>query len=240
MNIHPLHVVLPVKNSLDSTLQTLEAIVKADKQQGFDLTLYDDFSDPEISEELDKVALQHGFNIVHLSDVTTNPSPNYRLVLQMAQSKALTLGAHIIIVESDVEVEKDTFSELSSYAESLEKPGLVAAVTVDAEGAINYPYLYASKMKTGVVPTRKRLSFCCTLLSNSFLTAFDFVLLNPNKSWYDVFISHKATSMGFQNYLITSSRVLHKPHSSRPWKLLKYSNPVKYYWRKFTQGLDKI
>ncbi|MBR6465174.1 MAG: glycosyltransferase family 2 protein, partial [Bacteroidales bacterium] len=27
---------------------------------------------------------------------------------------------------------------------------------------------------------------------------------------------------------------------SRPWKLLKYKNPIKYYWIKFTKGMDKI
>lgn len=214
--------------------------MKSDKQQEFELTVYDDFSDPDVSEKLDKTRLQHGFNVIHLSDVTSNPSPNYRLVLQMAQSKALAKGAHIVIVESDVVVNEKTFSELCGYAESLENPGLIAAVTVDDEGVINYPYLYASKMKTGVIATRKRLSFCCTLLSNSFLASFDFQSLNPSKSWYDVYISHKATKIGFQNYLVTSCRVLHKPHSSRPWKLLKYTNPVNYYWRKLTKGLDKI
>jgi len=34
--------------------------------------------------------------------------------------------------------------------------------------------------------------------------------------------------------------VWHRPHSSRPWKQLKYTNPLKYYWLKFTKGLDKI
>ena len=34
--------------------------------------------------------------------------------------------------------------------------------------------------------------------------------------------------------------VLHKPHSSRPWKQLKYTNPLLYYWRKLTQHRDKI
>ena len=38
----------------------------------------------------------------------------------------------------------------------------------------------------------------------------------------------------------TSLPVLHRPHQSRPWKQLKYKNPLKYYWLKFTKGLDKI
>lgn len=34
--------------------------------------------------------------------------------------------------------------------------------------------------------------------------------------------------------------VWHRPHGSRPWKQLKYSNPMKYYFFKFWKGLDKI
>ena len=34
--------------------------------------------------------------------------------------------------------------------------------------------------------------------------------------------------------------VLHLPHSSRPWKRLKYTNPLLYYWRKITQRKDRI
>lgn len=241
MNIPPLHVVLPVKNSLHSVVLTIEALMESTIEQGFSLTVYDDYSDREIADELDRLAHLYGFRVVHLSDVTTHPSPNYRLVLQMAQTHALSQGAHLIIVESDVVVKRDTLSELYRYAGSLgSNPGLIAAVTVDDTDVINYPYLYASRIKTGVVATRKRLSFCCTLLTNTFLAAYDFSLLDPAKSWYDVFISHKATEIGFQNYLITSSRVVHRPHSSRPWKLLKYTHPVKYYWRKYIRGLDKI
>jgi len=40
--------------------------------------------------------------------------------------------------------------------------------------------------------------------------------------------------------LLTNVPVLHLPHSSRPWKMLKYTNPLKYYWKKYTKGLDKI
>jgi len=239
LNVHPLHVVLPVKNSLHSAVQTIEALMNS-TIEGFSLTVYDDYSDRETADELDRLAQLHGFSVVHLSDVTTHPSPNYRLVLQMAQAHALSQGAHLIIVESDVVVKRDTLRELYRHAGSLGNPGLIAAVTVDDADVINYPYLYASRMKTGVVATRKRLSFCCTLLTNTFLAAYDFSLLDPAKSWYDVFISHKATEIGFQNYLVTSSRVVHRPHSSRPWKLLKYTHPVKYYWRKYFRGLDKI
>ena len=53
-------------------------------------------------------------------------------------------------------------------------------------------------------------------------------------------ISHAAPALGLQNYLATDIPVVHRPHQSRPWKQLKYTNPLKYYWKKFTKGLDKI
>ena len=53
-------------------------------------------------------------------------------------------------------------------------------------------------------------------------------------------ISHAAPALGLQNYLATDIPAVHRPHQSRPWKQLKYTNPLKYYWKKFTKGLDKI
>ena len=53
-------------------------------------------------------------------------------------------------------------------------------------------------------------------------------------------ISHQSLKEGFKNYLFTTLPVLHQPHGSRPWKQLKYKNPLKYYWLKYTKGLDKI
>lgn len=69
---------------------------------------------------------------------------------------------------------------------------------------------------------------------------FDFDRLDASKNWFDVTISHEALKAGFRNYLFTTLPVLHRPHGSRPWKLLKYKNPLKYYWLKYTKGLDKI
>jgi hypothetical protein len=120
------------------------------------------------------------------------------------------------------------------------KVGMVAAVSTDANGKINYPYLYAKRYKSGIFETKKRLSFCCTLLTNNYLNAFDFKNLNPQKTWFDVFISHKAVELGFLNYLLTSLTVLHLPHSSRPWEMLKHTNPLKYYWQKTIDNKDRI
>ena len=91
-----------------------------------------------------------------------------------------------------------------------------------------------------VYDEKKRFSFCCTLLTPQFLKAFDSHLLDASKNWFDVTISHESIRKGFHNYLFVNLPVLHRPHGSRPWKQLKYTNPLKYYWLKFTKGLDKI
>ena len=88
--------------------------------------------------------------------------------------------------------------------------------------------------------TKERLTAGCTLLTRAFLRAYDFEQLDPTKNWYDVHISHMSVKLGFDNILQISNPVLHKPHSSRPWKQLKYTNPLLYYWRKLTQRRDKI
>ena len=112
-------------------------------------------------------------------------------------------------------------------------------MTTDEKGQINFPYEYARSYHTDGVCT-KRLSFCCTLLTNELLHAYDFAQLDEKKNWYDVTISHLSQQLGLENILQISNTVLHRPHSSRPWKQLKYTNPLLYYWRKLTQGLDKI
>ena len=235
-----LHIITPVKDSLVTTLKTIDGIMDSEISSGFSYFIYDDFSTEETTQRLNQKSLESGFEHIKLSDITTHPSPNYLLVLQLAQQKAIADKAHLIIIESDVVVTKNTLQTLANAASALDNVGMLAAVTVDDAGEINFPYLYAKKMTLGVHNTRKRLSFCCTLISNDFLNAFDFKQLDATKSWYDVFISHKAVELGFNNYLLTNLPVLHMPHSSRPWKHLKYNNPLKYYWRKLINNKDKI
>ena len=235
-----LHIITPVKDSLETTLRTIACINKAEKSFSSNYTIYNDFSSEETTESLTASASKFDYEIINLKDITNHPSPNYLLVLQMAQKKALSDDAHLLIIESDVLVQRDTIQKLYDYCKLLDRPGMIAAVTTDADGVVNFPYLYARNFKSKVVNTKKRLSFCCTLLTNDFLRQFDFALLNPEKSWYDVFISHKSIELGFNNYLVTTLPVLHLPHSSRPWKQLKYTNPIKYYWRKLIDKRDKI
>ncbi len=234
MEITNLHIIMPVKDSIERAEEAIRAVLAA----GEELTVYNDYSTAENTALLGTLAKSLHFELINLSDLTTHPSPNYRLVLQDAQQKALAAKAHLVIVESDVVARQDTFQKLKEQAE--DNVGMVAAVTVDEAGEINYPYDYARHWTTGEHTTKKRFSFCCTLITNALLQAYDFRGLDPTKNWYDVFITHQSTALGFENRLMLNNSVLHRPHSSRPWKLLKYKNPILYYWRKLTQHKDRI
>ena len=236
--MNKLLVITPVKNSIDLTEKTIRAVMDSVDRQQMRYVVYDDFSDCETVQRLDALACELCFEVVHLSDFIESPSPNYRYILQKAQEHALEEGEHLVIVESDVVVNRDTFVKLNRAVE--EGVGLVASVTVDEKGEINFPYLFAKKWREEDKATKKRISFCCTLLTNKLLKLYDFSNLDSRKNWYDVFISHKSVELGLRNILLMSDKVLHRPHSSRPWKLLKYTNPVKYYWIKYTKGFDKI
>ncbi len=235
-----LHIITPVKDSIELTIQTIEAILTSDITVPYTYFVYNDFSSEENTARLKEASQKMGFELVNLSDLTDHPSPNYLLILQRAQQKAIEAEAGLLIVESDVVVKKDTLQSLFDGALERTDCGIAASVTVDEKGEINYPYLFAKGNENRIYPEKKHLSFCCSLLSLRFLKAFDFQQLDPKKNWHDVTISHRSLKEGFTNYLFTSLPVWHRPHSSRPWKQLKYTNPLKYYWLKFTKGLDKI
>ena len=226
-----LHIIMPVKDSIETAEQAIRAIVAS----GHSLCVYDDYSTEETAQRLDALHNELGIEVVHIREVLDHPSPNYRWVLIQAQRQAIEQGQDLVIVESDVIVKPDTIDRLKQVVN--EHTGMVAAVTVNKEGEINFPYEYAQKIRQDGV-CKKRFSFCCTLLTNAFLKTYDFEQLDPTKSWYDVHISHMSVKLGFDNILQISNPVLHKPHSSRPWKQLKYTNPLLYYWRKLTRHLD--
>lgn len=228
-----LYVIMPVKDSIETAEQAIRAIVSS----GHTLTVFDDNSTAETAALLDQLASELKIGVVHVGQLIDHPSPNYRWVLITAQRECLETNRHLVVVESDVIVRPDTLDRLAVAVEP--KVGMVAAVTHDAEGQVNFPYEYAKRMHADGV-CMKRFSFCCTLLTNTFLRAYDFEQLNPEKNWYDVHISHMSVKLGFDNILQVTNPVLHKPHSSRPWKQLKYTNPLLYYWRKLTQHKDKI
>ena len=238
--MHKLHVLTPVKDSLGTTLRTIDSIVSSAAAVELDYTVYNDFSTDDTTSQLRSVADTRGITLVNLKDITSHPSPNYLLVLRIAQRRAVAEGAHLLIVESDVIVARDTIRCLYDHAATLANPGMIAAVTTDPSGTINFPYLYARRFAAGVIATRKRLSFCCTLLTLRYLASFDFEGLDASKSWYDVPVSRKSVQLGFTNYLLTSLPVVHVPHSSRPWKQLKYTHPWKYWWNKLIENRDRI
>ena len=238
--MNSLHIITPVKDSIDTTLDTVKAIMESDIRVPYTYTIYNDFSTPENTLRLEEASKRYGFQLVNLSDLTDHPSPNYLLVLQKTQQEAIEADAGLLIVESDVTVEKHTLQALFDGAMERKDCGMAASVTVDGNGEINFPYLYAKGREPKVYDEKKRFSFCCTLLTPQFLKAFDFHLLDASKNWFDVTISHESIRKGFHNYLFVNLPVLHRPHGSRPWKQLKYTNPLKYYWLKFTKGLDKI
>lgn len=234
-----LHIIMPVKDSLEIAEKAIRAIVDS----GHTLYVYDDNSLPENAHRLDELATELGIQVVHISDLTDHPSPNYRLVLQKAQQQVIAENKHLVIVESDVIVQSDTLDKMQAEVQA--GVGMVAAVTVDEHGTYNFPYHYMRRWQYRIlgkntIATKKRFSFCCTLLTNELLQKADFQLLDPTKNWYDVTISHWSVQLGLRNLLMLGNPVLHFPHASRPWKRLKYTNPLLYYWRKITQKKDRI
>ncbi|HKI87571.1 MAG TPA: glycosyltransferase [Draconibacterium sp.] len=231
-------IITPVKDSIETTRLTVDAISKA--RGNFEYYVFNDFSGQDTRQYLEQVKKEKGFQVIHLEEIIDTPSPNYRLVLEIAQKIALEKNLPLIIVESDVVIQPETLQELLQIQKSKTKAGIVGAITVDNEGQYNFPYTFEKAKSSEVINTSHSLSFCCTLLAPEFLEKFDFKTLSPKKDWYDVFISRQSKKLGFNNYLAKGTEVLHLPHSSRPWKNLKYKNPVLYYLRKYFYNRDRI
>lgn len=231
-------IITPVKDSLLTVKRTIKAIMKAEGE--FEYYVFNDFSQAETKKYLINAASQFGFNLIHLEDLTDTPSPNYKTVLRHAQKLAQEAHLPLIIIESDVVIKSDTIQRLLDVLKIKANPGVIGAITVDEQDNYNFPYNFEKHKSNDVVDTSHSLSFCCTLLTLPFLQQFDFKELAQNKDWFDVFISRQSKKMGFKNYLAKGIRVLHLPHSSRPWKNLKYSNPFLYYLKKFFLKRDRI
>ena len=204
------------------------------------VTVYNDFSTPENTEKLAQASREMGFELINLSDLTDHPSPNYLLVLQRERQLCMKEDAGLLIVESDVTVKPDTLEGLWNGALERADCGIAASVTVDEKGEINYPYGFVKGQEGQVIDTRRHCSFCCSLLTPNLFEKVDFDTLDSTKNWFDVTISHLSLECGLHNYIFANLPVLHRPHGSRPWKQLKYKNPLKYYWIKWTKGFDKI
>lgn len=231
-------IITPVKDSLETTMLTIDAVSKS--KGDFTYYIFNDFSQPKTKQYLEKVKTRFGFELIHLEDITDTPSPNYKLVLKKAQLLALENKCPLIIVESDVIVQQNTFRELLDIINTHDLSGVIGAITVDKNGNYNFPYTFEKIKSHEVLDTSHSLSFCCTLLTPPFLKNFDFNLLSDKKDWYDVFISRQSKKLGFHNYLAKGIEVVHLPHSSRPWKNLKYKNPILYYLKKYFKKRDRI
>lgn len=231
-------VITPVKDSLQNTLETIHAIHKSEIE--IEHIVYNDFSSEETKLALQNNSTKLSYKLINLEDLTNTPSPNYILILKQAQQLALKKNLPLIIIESDVKIKPNTITQLLQFYKKNENTGLVGAITIDDLGKINYPYLKFKNKTNTIIDTKRSISFCCTLISLDFMKNLDFNNLNQKKSWYDTIISKKAIELNFDNYILKNTIVIHKPHSSRPWKHLKYKNPVKYYFYKFLERRDKI
>ena len=174
-----LHIVTPVKDSIESTLETIKAILSSDIKVPYTYTIYNDFSTAENTALLEKYSKELGFTLVNISDLTDHPSPNYLLVLQRCRREAIAQDAGFLLVESDVVVAKDTLQGLFDGALEREDCAIAASVTVDDEGKINYPYEYARGNEGKCYAVKKHCSFCCSLLKPEFLRKMDFDALDP-------------------------------------------------------------
>ncbi len=231
-------IITPVKDSLHTTIRTIKAISEVNGK--FKSYVFNDFSQSETKEFLEKAKEEHNFQLIHLEDITNTPSPNYKLVLEFAQKLALENNCPLIIIESDVVIKSDTLKGLLEILHTKPNPGLIGAITVDESGNYNFPYTFEKIKSDDILNTSHSLSFCCTLISVEFLKKFDFKILSQNKDWFDVYISRQSKKLGFNNYLAKGLEVVHLPHSSRPWKQLKYSNPIRYYFNKIFYKRDRI
>jgi hypothetical protein len=226
-----------VKDSLATAETAIELICMA--KDNLRYIVYNDYSNKENRKHLEAKTLL-GYELINLEDLIDSPSPNYRFTLIDAQKKALASKSGLLIVESDVYIERETILALAKFANKTPQCGMVAAITVDESGTINFPYKHIVPNGNDAIETSHRLSFCCTLLTNRLLQKLDFEELSLKKDWFDVQISRDSRNSGFINYVLPNVKVKHLPHSSRPWKQLKYTHPLKYYFRKWFKGKDKI
>jgi hypothetical protein len=231
-------VITPVKDSLETAQKTIEAVSKSDGNVQY--VVFNDFSTPETRHFLEQSQSDFNFKLINLEEITTTPSPNYKLILQSARLLAISQNLPLLIIESDVIIQPTTIKDLLKVSSQLTKPGLIGAITTDIAGNFNFPYAHVKKNAKPWEKTNRSISFCCTLVSLELLKAYDFSRLPTEKDWYDIYISRQSKKEGFKNYLITDIQVLHLPHSSRPWKQLKYSNPLKYYFYKLIRRRDRI
>ena len=68
-----IHIITPVKDSIDSTLETAKAILGSDIKVPYTYTIYNDFSTEENTKRLEEASKELGFRLVNLTDLTDHP-----------------------------------------------------------------------------------------------------------------------------------------------------------------------
>ena len=68
--MNSLHIITPVKDSINSTLDTIKAIVGSEVNVPFTFTIYNDFSTEENTRILAEASVQYGFELINLADLT--------------------------------------------------------------------------------------------------------------------------------------------------------------------------
>ncbi|MDR1340693.1 MAG: glycosyltransferase family 2 protein, partial [Prevotellaceae bacterium] len=84
-----LHIITPVKDSLETAERAISALMSSVTDIPFEYTVYNDFSSDENTQKLEALSKKYSFHLINLKEITSHPSPNYLLVLQKAQAKAL-------------------------------------------------------------------------------------------------------------------------------------------------------
>ena len=56
-----LHIITPVKDSLVTTLKTIDGLMTSEISSGFSYYIYDDFSTEETTQRLNQKSLESGF-----------------------------------------------------------------------------------------------------------------------------------------------------------------------------------
>jgi len=90
-------IITPVKDSIDHTIRTMEAVVQSELTVPHRYVVYNDNSTPENTMRLHAEGQRLGVEVVDLADLTDHPSPNYLFVLRRCRKEALaTDGAKIM------------------------------------------------------------------------------------------------------------------------------------------------
>ena len=64
-----IHIITPVKDSIELTLQTVEAVMASGFQIPFTYTVYNDFSTEENTAKLQEASGRLGFELVNLAEI---------------------------------------------------------------------------------------------------------------------------------------------------------------------------